>query len=322
MLELIANRSISENDKMELSFALGKAYDDIGDTESSFRHFLEGNRLRKKELDYDISSDKRLFKMIKSIFSADELPTLEEIHPVSERKKWPIFVVGMPRSGTTLVEQILASHSQVHGAGELGYLNRIIIPILNNMKKVHFGKLTIDTITYVRNSYLADLDGLGYDEQRITDKMPLNFMWIGFILTAMPEAKIINLQRDPVATCWSVFKRHFTSKGNGYAYDLVDVAEFFQLYINLMHFWRERFPNQIFDLNYESLTENQEGETRKLLKYCGLGWEDQCLEFHKTKRAVKTASSVQVRQEMYKGSSEAWRKYEAYLLPMLQALEG
>ena len=147
-------------------------------------------------------------------------------------------------------------------------------------------------------------------------------MFIGFILTAVPDAKIINLQRDPIATCWSIFTHYFSNNGNGYAYDLVDVAEFYKVYINLMDFWRETFPNQIYDLNYETITENQEEETRKLLKYCNLDWEDQCLEFHKAKRAVTTASSVQVRQEMYKGSSEAWRKYETHIQPMLQALKS
>ncbi len=322
MLELIANPSISENNKKHLSFALGKAYDDIGDAESCFQHLLEGNRLRKKELGYDINSDKRLFSRIKSIFAADELPTIEETQSVTERKKQPIFIVGMPRSGTTLVEQVLASHSQVYGADELEILDRIVRQILGNIHKVHFDKLTMDIVRDVRNVYLAKLDILGDDEPRITDKMPLNFMWTGFILTAMPEAKVINLQRDPVATCWSIFKHYFSSKGGGFAYDLVDIAEFYKLYIDLMDFWQGRFPNQIYDLNYEALTENQEKETRKLLNYCGLGWEDQCLAFHKTKRAVKTASSVQVRQEMYKGSSETWRKYETLIQPMIQALKG
>ncbi len=173
-----------------------------------------------------------------------------------------------------------------------------------------------------RSGYFAEINSLGAGETHVTDKMPLNFIWTGFILTAMPEAKVINLQRSPVATCWSVFKHYFSSKGNNYAYDLIDVAEYYKLYIDLMGFWRERFPNRIYDLNYETLTESPEEETRKLLDYCGLDWEGQCLEFHKTKRAVKTASSVQVRQAMYKGSSEAWRKYETHLQPMLQALKG
>ena len=322
MLEQIASPAISENDKMHLGFALGKAYDDIGEPEVSFQHLLEGNRLRKKELGYNIDSAKKQFSRIKSIFAAGSLPTLEETQPDAGPTKRPIFIVGMPRSGTTLIEQILASHSQVHGAGELKVLGRVVAPILADIQQVHAGKLTVDSIDIVRGAYLAALDGPGDDEGCITDKMPLNFRWIGFNLTAMPEAKIINLQRDPVATCWSVFKHYFSSKGNGYAFDLVDVAEYYKLYIDLMDFWREGFPNRIYDLDYEALTENQEAETRKLLGYCDLDWEDQCLEFHKTIRGINTASSNQVRQAMYKGSSEAWRKYETHLQPMLQALKG
>jgi len=322
MRELIANPSISENDKMHLSFALGKAFDDIGDAEISFQHLMEGNRLRKKELGYDIGSDKRLFSLIKSIFSEDEMPNIGDIRPVTEHKNPPIFIVGMPRSGTTLVEQILASHTQVCGAGELDILNKISISTINNINRNHSCKLTADDIISVRDIYYSEMDIIGGGEPHITDKMPLNFRWIGFILATMPEAKVINLQRDPVATCWSLFKHYFSSRGNGYACDLVDVAEYYKMYVDLMEYWRGRFPNKIYDLNYEDLTEKQEEETRKLLEYCGLNWEDQCLEFHKTKRAVKTASSFQVRQAMYKGSSEAWRKYEAHIQPMLRALEG
>jgi hypothetical protein len=310
------------NDKMHLGFALGKAFDDIGDAERAFRYFLKGNHLRKKELGYDIGSDKRLFSLIKSIFETGELKTPEEIEPVTGHKKQPIFIVGMPRSGTTLAEQILASHSQVFGAGELDILNKIAISTLNDFKNNRSEKLTNDEIVSIWEMYFAELNKIGGDEPNITDKMPLNFRWIGFILTNMPEAKVINLQRDPIATCWSVFKHYFSSKGTGYAYDLVDVAEHYKMYVSLMDFWRAKFPNQIFDLNYEALTENQEKETRKLLKYCDLEWEEQCLEFHKTERAVKTASSAQVRQAMYQGSSEAWRKYEAHIQPMIRALEG
>jgi hypothetical protein len=184
-----------------------------------------------------------------------------------------------------------------------------------------FGDLTSDAIERIRTVYLNELDTFEASEKYVTDKMPLNFRWIGFILTAMPEAKIINLQRDPVATCWSVFRQYFFSKEVEHVYDLMDLAEYYKLYIDLMDFWREKFPNRIYDLNYETLTENQEEVTRKLLEYCSLDWEDQCLEFHKNKRAVRTRSTVQVRQVMYKGSSAAWRKYEAHLQPMLQALE-
>ena len=322
MREIIANRAISENDEMLVRFALGKACDDIGDTESSFQHFLEGNRLRKKQLGYDISSDRKLFNLIKSIFSEDELPALEEIQPETGHKERPVFIVGMHRSGTTLAEQILASHSQVHGADETRVMNSIVTSFFINTDNSQIGKLNKNTIKRIRNSYLTELNSDEGGKRYVTDKMPLNFRWIGFILTAMPEAKVINLQRDPVATCWSVFKQYFSGKEIEYAYDLSDIAEYYNLYIELMYFWREKFPNQIYDLDYEALTENQEEETRKLLEYCGLDWEDQCLQFHKTKRAVRTRSSAQVRQAMYKGSSAAWRKYETHLQPMLKALEG
>jgi tetratricopeptide (TPR) repeat protein len=321
MLEQIANPKITDHEKMHLSFALGKAYDDLGDAARAFKHLLEGNRLRKKEIGYDIRSDRRQFGQIKSIFGADDLPSLADDHHAAECKKRPIFIVGMPRSGTTLAEQILASHSQVHGAGELKILSRSVMPILNEIQELPAGKITAAALAAIRSRYLTELDNLGDAGPYITDKMPLNFRWIGFILTAMPEAKIINLQRDPVATCWSIFTHYFSSKGNGYAYDLADVAEFYKLYVDLMDFWRERFPNQIYDLNYDALTENQREETQRLLDYCGLEWEPECLEFHKTERAVKTASSAQVRQAMYQGSSAAWRKYEAHIQPMLQALE-
>ncbi|MCH8169401.1 MAG: tetratricopeptide repeat protein [Proteobacteria bacterium] len=322
MRALLADRAIGESDTMLLGFALGKAHDDIGDAETAFQHFLEGNRLRKKQLGYDIASDRRLFRRIKSIFSEDESPTVEEIEPAAGGRKQPIFIVGMHRSGTTLVEQILSSHSQVHGADEIHAMNRIVAPLTLDVDNAHHGRLTGDLIRHIRIEYLTELDNLGDGEPRVTDKMPLNFRWIGFILTAMPEARIVNLQRDPVATCWSVFKQYISNDSVGYAYDLVDIAEYYKLYIGLMDFWRGKFPNRIYDLDYEALTENQEEETRKLLEYCNLDWEAQCLEFHKTERAVRTPSSVQVRQAIYQGSSQAWRKYETQLQPMLRVLEG
>ena len=172
----------------------------------------------------------------------------------------------------------------------------------------------------LRDGYLQTLSALKTPEQVITDKMPLNFRYIGFIVSAFPEAKIIHLNRDPMATCFSIYKTYFSSLGNGYAYDLDDLSEFYSLYIELMSFWRARFPNRVYDIGYETLTENQEEETRNLLEYCGLKWESDCLNFHKTERVVNTASATQVRQRMYKGSSKAWKKYEAHLQPMTKAL--
>jgi hypothetical protein len=145
---------------------------------------------------------------------------------------------------------------------------------------------------------------------------------IGFIIAATPEAKIIHVKRDARATCWSNYKLYFPSKGMGFAFDLQDVAEYYKMYIDLMAFWHEKYPRRIYDLNYEALTEHQGRETHKLLEYVGLNWEEQCVEFHETKRVVRTSSATQVRQKMYRGSSEEWRKYEKHLQPMIELLRG
>jgi tetratricopeptide (TPR) repeat protein len=312
-----------EKDRMQLSYALAKAYEDLGEFDKSFNYLEQGNRLRHKELNYNISNDIRLVTKIKDIFSAGSL-ALDVSPGRNNALIHPLFIVGMPRSGTSLAEQILASHSQVYGAGELETMGKLVYLILSDMPDQNVtqdsNKITRNEIYSVRDGYLQALTALGVPEKTVTDKLPLNFLFIGFILSAFPEAKIIHLNRDSRATCWSIYRHYFTGKGNGYAYDMGDLAEFYKLYIGLMSFWRERFSDSIYDLYYEKLTENQEQETRKLLQFCGLQWEEQCLDFHQTKRAVKTASNAQVRKQMYQGSSEAWRKYERHLQPLIKEL--
>lgn len=183
-------------------------------------------------------------------------------------------------------------------------------------------KLLLNDIQILRSSYLKSLTRLDVVEKIITDKLPLNFTWVGLIVAAFPEAKIINLNRDPIATCHSIYKTKFTDIGHGYAYNLAELAEFYNLYNDLMEFWRKRFPNKIYDICYEDMTNSQEHETRKLLAFCELDWEDQCLNFHETKRIVNTASSNQVRKKMYQGSSEVWKNYDVQLQPLINALNA
>jgi hypothetical protein len=225
----------------------------------------------------------------------------------------------MPRSGTTLVEQILASHSQVHGAGELATASRILTPYLDAFAASSEPGIDARDFAHIGEEYLRELDHLAGDAPVVTDKMPGNFRWIGFLLMALPGARIINVRRNPAATCWSMYRQPFR---NGFTNDLADLGVYYGLYEELMSFWRDAVGDRIYDLDYETLTENQEQETRKLLEYCGLAWEDTCLEFHTTRRAVRTPSGSQVRKKMYTGSSEAWRRYEAHLGPLLSSLKA
>ena len=258
---------------------------------------------------------KALNSVIKDVF--DDLPTLTN-NELSQSSLRPIFIVGMPRSGTSLVEQIVASHNEAHGAGELEFSTQIFSSIIANIS----GDVDKKDLLFFREQYLAKLNALKCSKNIITDKMPMNFRYIGLILSAFPEAKIIHLKRDARATCWSIYKNYFDSDGIGYSYDQNDLAQYYGLYSDLMSFWHERFPDQIYDICYEDLTTNQEEETRKLLEYCDLDWDENCLNFHSNKRAVKTASALQVRKKMYQGSSEAWKKYEAHLQPLIKGLKS
>jgi tetratricopeptide (TPR) repeat protein len=324
MEELYSRPDLKDIDRKYLGFALSKVHEDLADYETSFRYLAEGNRLRRKEFDYDLEEQKQLFDLLKKTFS--ERQTLPK--PVSTNENSneirPIFILGMPRSGTSLVEQILSSHSSVHGAGELKTMSRLVSPLLKHSDG-YAGQegqklFSRNDLNSVRDKYLKDLKTLKVPEKVISDKATLNFRWIGFILLAFPNARIVNLNRDPRAICWSIYKLSFSGMAHGYAYNQEELAEYYGMYQDLMAFWHEWAPGKIYDLHYEKLTENQEEESRALIEFCGLDWEDQCLEFHKTKRAVKTASSSQVRKKLYRGSSEAWRNYEPFLQPLLKGL--
>lgn len=323
MLALYNDSQPGDTDRTHLCFSLAKAYGDLKAYDKSFAFLEEGNRLRKQALDYDLDQDLRVITGIMELF--DTSPVETAFIPKTEFPFRPVFIVGMPRSGTSLVEQIVSSHSLVYGAGELTTINQILDPFLNRLVSGGDGitekqRFLEDAVSAVFKGYLEKLSSLNVPEKVITDKMPLNFTFIGLILSAFPNAKIVNLSRDPRATCWSIYKHYFSNRGNGYAYDMADIAKFYRYYTDMMAFWHKRFPGKIHDLNYERLTEHQEEETRRLLSFCDLAWEDACLEFHKSDRAVKTASSSQVRKKLYKGSSDAWRNYEQHLAPLLKAL--
>lgn len=317
MRRLLARRDLPALDRIFLDFGLGKALEDAGLWEESFARYQEGNSLRKRESGYSLRTDLALFARIRAAFPEAGPPAIPERPDDGPR---PVFVLGMPRSGTSLVEQILASHSSVHGAGELEFMARAAGRALGLAGASLDGPVTAEQLCLVRDEYRVELAKLGITRPVVVDKMPLNFRFVGFIAAAMPEARIIHIERDPVATCWSIFKHRFTSRGNGYAYDLEDLGRYFRLYRELMAFWHQRFPGRILDVNYEHLTENQEADSFRMISHAGLDWEEACLAFHQTPRAVMTASAAQVRRKMYRGSSEAWHNYEPWLGPLKAAL--
>jgi tetratricopeptide (TPR) repeat protein len=315
MRRLLKSVPPNSRNAVQLHFALGKAHDDFGDPETAFEHFAAGNRIHREQLGDVIGHNRDLFDRIKAAFRYGN-PGPVKANALKPSPHRMIFVVGMPRSGTTLVEQILSSHSSVFGAGELEYVTPGAMEFIDGGGSKRDG----ERLAALSNGYMQAIDRLDIPEPVIVDKMPLNFRWTGFILSAFPDATIIHTRRDPVAVCWSNFRIYFPAAGMNFTWDLKDLGEYYRLYEDLMAFWHERFPGRITDLDYDTLTENQETETRRLLSACGLEFEDACLRFHENKRAVNTASLDQVRQPIYRGSSQEWRKYEKHLAPLVAAL--
>ena len=306
MQEVYLNHNISEEERCNINFGLAKAYEDLADFEQAYLHYNEGNALRKRLLHYDISQDVELFKALKSNFSQISKILLQSDH--STKNLTPVFILGMPRSGTTLVEQIVSSHPKVTGAGELNFVKQFGEEIASGISKINAASLA-----EFREIYLNKIEDLTEGNLIVTDKMPQNFRFIGLIATALPEAKIVHVKRDPRAVCWANYKQYFATNDLGYTYSIADVIHYYRLYENLMEFWRTEFNDKIYDLDYEQLTVNQEKETKRLIDYIGLDWNKACLSPQNNKRRVATASNVQVRQKVYQGSSQKWKKYEPFL---------
>jgi tetratricopeptide (TPR) repeat protein len=310
----------SDERRLSLHFALGKCFDDIKDYDKAFPHYLAGCKLKREKFDYDPDAAAKQFIELQKIFSKD---FIDSLRGSGDSSAMPIFVLGMPRSGTTLTEQIIASHPVVFGAGELPDLLRIA------HRKTHPDTTTFpDNLRYLDaktlrawgTEYLAAVQQRAPGAQRITDKMPANFFAVPLIHLMLPNAKIIHVNRNPVDTCLSCFTRLFHRKQE-HTYDLAELGRYYADYARLMDHWRKVLPTGAFyDVQYEDIVADQAGEARKLLAWCGLEWDDACLDFHKTKRQVRTASVTQVRQPIYTSSVERWRKYEQHLGPLLDEL--
>lgn len=314
--------TLSEQNQMHVGFAAAKAYDDLKRYDEGFPLLIRANALKRKTIAYDEEAASKLFERVRTTFTAD---LVRAKMGGGFATQTPIFVLGMPRSGTTLVEQILASHPSVQGAGELKDLSETVNSVRsNNGQQAAYPEfvpvLLPGELAKIGEVYAAKLAQHAPGAQRITDKMPSNFYFLGLIHLALPGAKIIHTRRNPVDTCVSCFSKLFAGEQNQ-TYDLGELGRYYRAYHELMAHWREVLPAGAFlDVQYEDVVGDIETQARRLLDYCGLEWTPQVLDFHRTDRPVKTASARQVRQPIYGSSVARWRNYEKFLGPLLAEL--
>ncbi len=311
--ERLLARGVSLPHAINLHHALGKYYDDVDERAAAFEHHRQGNELaRRSRLRYDRADMTQRVTRTLASFDRGALAALRPCGIASER---PVFVVGMPRSGTSLTEQILASHPQVHGAGELLYWI-----FAADTERAAPPERRAATINELGRAYLAGLATQAPDASRIVDKLPVNFRHLGLIHAALPDARFIHIERNALDTCLSVYFQGF-SAAHPYATDFGDLAHYYHEYRRLMAHWRAVLPpSALLEIRYEELVEDAEGGSRRMLAHIGLPWDRRCLEFHRTERPVLTASNWQVRQPISKGSVGRWRRYEQFIGPLREAL--
>ena len=319
-VECLSNNKLKDKSRSKLLFALAKLYEQQGDLDIAFEHYHQANKL--KNVIFDEQSYLSMFDSLITTYTADIFVKHHHEYSLSEK---PVFIIGMPRSGTSLAEQILASHPDVFGAGELPAVNRMVdqLPAVLDTSISYpecLKYLDNHTLQQLASEYLEEARLKSDDEKFITDKMPSNFMHLGFISLMFPNARIIHCTRDPLDTCLSCFFQNFTGE-HPYAYSLTSLGKFYRMYEKLMGHWSKVIPNPIYELSYEKIVVNPEQEIRSMIDFCGLEWNDKCLDFHQTKRTVATASHSQVRQKIYTSSVGKWRSYEKHLDELHSALE-
>ncbi len=312
MLNLCKDDDLVTNDKSELSFAIAKAYEDLEDYEKSFKYFDQANKLKKNNK-YNFSREEKLFRNIKYFFN--NLGFNNNKKNFDSRKI--IFVCGMPRSGTTLVEQILSSHNKVFGAGELNFLRQTTTKFFVLENKLDNQKIMgeINSSNNILNDeYFRLINYLKIKESIIIDKAPQNYIWIGFIKYFFPNAKIIHCHRNNKDILLSIYKNNFGSNDMDWSYDPAGIVKYYKLYLDLMKFWKHKYDKFIYDLSYEKLVDESENQIKKLLNHCDLEWDKNCLNHHKYKKtAIQTVSISQARKPIYKSSVNSSKIYAKYL---------
>ena len=322
MQALLLKKDLSDESRVHLHNALGLEYESRKEYQKSFDNMTKCNQLRRKAESYDPVETELLHQKIITIFNAGFFE--QDAADVSDVS--PIFIVGLPRSGSTLLEQILASHTQVEGTYELSDLSRTMQSVRrqNPRGKKSFPEslehFNLQQWVAIGQGYLESTQKYRTDRAFFVDKNPNNFTFIGALKLALPNAKIINARRHPLDSCYGSYKQLFAS-GQSFSYDLVELGEYYLQYQNLMEYWHQVLPNFILDVHYENVVNDLETEVERILDFCGLPFEEHCLRFHETERAVKTASSEQVRQPLYSSSVNLWRNYENNLGDLIEILK-
>ncbi|MEH6581376.1 MAG: sulfotransferase [Halioglobus sp.] len=312
---------LTELSRVQLHNALGFAWEKREDYDKAFRHFSGGNELRRKSEIYDPVENEVSTSRVIKVFTPE---LLQRYRSCGDTDSSPIFIVGLPRSGSTLIEQILASHSQVEGTHELSDLPQVVHSMPRANKRERFPDnlpgLKPELFTRFGRDYLDRTRRYREGAVYFIDKNPNNFTYVGLLQLMLPGAKIINARRHPIDSCFGSYKQLFAS-GQPFSYDLTDIGEYYLQYQRLMDHWHEVLPGKVLDVQYEAVVDDLEQQVRRILDYCGLPFEQACVEFHRTERAVKTASSEQVRQPIYGSSVNLWKRYETHLGELQEVLE-
>lgn len=309
-------------EQVHLHYALAKAHEDVGELDTAFRHYAIGGEKKRRMESYNERNSARMFKIMPQVVTAETLAASNQRGCESEI---PVFILGMPRSGTSLMEQILSSHPDIFGAGELKFMTGILDNVSIGGRRIRLNEAE-PVFPYEDNAswemrgqrYVDKLEKLAdRPYKRIVDKMPGNFNFVGLIHAVLPNAKIIHSRRHPMETCLSCYRIHF-AEGQQWSYHLRELGRYYKRYWELMKHWREQFPGVMYEVRYEDNVVDVEEQAKKLISYLGLEWNDNCLNFYNTDRPVKTASASQVRKPIYTTSTNRWRKYEKYLQPLVE----